>query len=237
MFGSNCFSLVALLYVLLPVKGDNSTDPCVIDDVIMRNLLSMNLTITDQKAEICSLKSRLERIERIHDMASSPEVHDIAIDNSLVLKVLNQIIYSRLMSVADSFNNTIITNKTCKDDWVHFQGQCYYLSDRKMSWDSAHDSCLSMNARLAIMDDEDINIFVRNITPRFRRYWIGGRTEGKTWQWVATGSDFKYTAWCPEQPDGKGVRCLSFFHLVPQICYWTDRKCKFREEYICQRPL
>ncbi|XP_033726028.1 type-2 ice-structuring protein-like [Pecten maximus] len=226
-------TLITLL--LLPVKGDDSNRICASDVVIERNMLAMNLTIADQKTEICALKARLERLERLHDVTTLPEVNMST--TTEMWGVFNKDYFRTIALSKDELDTIKLSKKLCEEGWVHFQRQCYYFSKRKRSWDNANTSCEDMGGHLATVDSKEINIFIRNYRSRFVRFWIGGRSNDTNWQWAGTGSALEYTAWCPEQPDGKGVLCLSFLKLVPPVCFWTDRKCRYREAYICQRPV
>ncbi|OWF39795.1 C-type lectin domain family 4 member M-like [Mizuhopecten yessoensis] len=236
--------LATAALLLICVKGDNSNGTCDNDDAMLRNILSINLTIADQKTEICSLKTRIERIERLHGLAPSTDVQQIDATLDQYHHIMKKLFHRRITDVAfkeirklnESYHNTT-AGALCTEDWQHFQGQCYFFSKDKHSWDDANTSCAAMDSRLAIADNEQINSFIRNDKNRFVRYWIGGKEEGKMWMWAGTGNPLSYTAWCPEQPDGSGTLCVSFLKLVPPTCYWTDRKCKYRQAYICQRPI
>lgn len=222
--------MVALLNVPLPVKGDNSTVMCNCDERMERQLLAINLTIADQKTEICELKARLDRLEG--------QLNTSAVTDNLGLNILQKIIDQHLPLARKILNSGVDERRFCPDGWVYFETQCYYFSKHKRSWHLANAFCAGKDGHLATADNEAVNIFIYAHFSRSVRFWIGGRKRGtdNPWQWTGNGNEFQYTAWCPEQPDGLGDLCLSFLKLVPAECYWTDRKCKFQEAFICQRP-
>lgn len=47
----------------------------------------------------------------------------------------------------------------CEEGWVGFAGSCYWFEQAKMSFSDSLDHCLSMNASLASLNNEDVISF------------------------------------------------------------------------------
>ncbi|KAM7146205.1 C-type lectin domain family 2 member B-like [Macrochelys suwanniensis] len=78
----------------------------------------------------------------------------------------------------------------CPDDWLGYQGKCYYFSKAKKSWNNSQQRCSVLGASLAAIDsNQDLAFMLRY--KGISEHWIGlWREEGQSWKWV-NGSDFK----------------------------------------------
>lgn len=45
----------------------------------------------------------------------------------------------------------------CDPDWKHYKNGCYKYFDDTKTWEDALDSCQSMDAKLAIIEDKTEN--------------------------------------------------------------------------------
>ncbi|XP_077689567.1 C-type lectin domain family 2 member B-like [Eretmochelys imbricata] len=72
----------------------------------------------------------------------------------------------------------------CLEEWVGYQGKCYYFSKEEKNWDSSQHFCSSFNASLAVIDtQEEKDFMVRYAGPI--EHWIGLRRESsQPWKWV-----------------------------------------------------
>ncbi|CAM4638827.1 unnamed protein product [Lepidochelys olivacea] len=72
----------------------------------------------------------------------------------------------------------------CLEEWVGYQGKCYYLSKEEKNWDSSQHFCSLFNASLAVIDtQEEKDFMVRYAGPV--EHWIGLRRESsQPWKWV-----------------------------------------------------
>lgn len=46
-------------------------------------------------------------------------------------------------------------NTQCYTSWQSFDGACYYISNRRDSWDIAHQDCLERGAHLTIVNNRE----------------------------------------------------------------------------------
>ncbi|CAM4668128.1 unnamed protein product [Caretta caretta] len=72
----------------------------------------------------------------------------------------------------------------CLEEWVGYQGKCYYFSKEEKNWDSSQHFCSSFSASLAVIDtQEEKDFMVRYAGPV--EHWIGLRKESsQPWKWV-----------------------------------------------------
>uniref|UniRef100_A0A8C3TTC5 C-type lectin domain-containing protein n=1 Tax=Catharus ustulatus TaxID=91951 RepID=A0A8C3TTC5_CATUS len=75
----------------------------------------------------------------------------------------------------------------CPHGWVGYNGFCYYFSRDQGTWDQGQERCSEFGASLAILKDEEMDLFFRlrgNVD-----YWLGLRRRGEHLQW-GDGSSF-----------------------------------------------
>uniref|UniRef100_A0A8C3RIV1 C-type lectin domain-containing protein n=1 Tax=Chelydra serpentina TaxID=8475 RepID=A0A8C3RIV1_CHESE len=78
----------------------------------------------------------------------------------------------------------------CPDDWLGYQGKCYYFSEAEGNWNNSQTHCSVLGASLAVIDSEqDLTFMMRY--KGISEHWIGLWREqgGQSWKWV-NGSDF-----------------------------------------------
>ncbi|XP_075071975.1 C-type lectin domain family 2 member B-like [Mixophyes fleayi] len=73
----------------------------------------------------------------------------------------------------------------CESNWIWYNGKCYYFSDKRETWTNSQRICLSQNASLALIDNED----ELNFLNRFKgidNHWIGIRWSitNNAWTWT-----------------------------------------------------
>ncbi|XP_032922632.1 C-type lectin domain family 2 member H-like [Catharus ustulatus] len=75
----------------------------------------------------------------------------------------------------------------CPHGWVGYNGFCYYFSRDQGTWEQGQERCSELGASLAILKDEEMDLFFRlrgNVD-----YWLGLRRRGEHLQW-GDGSSF-----------------------------------------------
>ncbi|XP_032922634.1 C-type lectin domain family 2 member B-like [Catharus ustulatus] len=79
----------------------------------------------------------------------------------------------------------------CAPGRVGYNGFCYYFSRDQGTWDQGQERCSELGASLAIVKDEEMDLFFRlrgNVD-----YWLGLRRRGEHLQW-GDGSSFSSSA-------------------------------------------
>ncbi|KAJ7317283.1 hypothetical protein JRQ81_003445 [Phrynocephalus forsythii] len=74
---------------------------------------------------------------------------------------------------------------SCPEDWIGYQGRCYYFAEAEGNWESSRKNCSAFNASLAVIDSqEEMGFMIRYKTPA--DHWIGLRRNEKTapWRWI-----------------------------------------------------
>ncbi|KAM7047952.1 C-type lectin domain family 2 member D2-like [Acridotheres tristis] len=75
----------------------------------------------------------------------------------------------------------------CPRGWVGYNGVCYYFSKDSRSWEQSQERCSELGASLAILKDEEMDLFFR--LRGNGDYWLGLRRRGEQLQWE-DGSSF-----------------------------------------------
>ncbi|KAM7047964.1 C-type lectin domain family 2 member D11-like [Acridotheres tristis] len=79
----------------------------------------------------------------------------------------------------------------CPSGWVGYNGVCYYFSRDSRSWEQSQEQCSELGASLAILKDEEMDLFFR--LRGNGDYWLGLRRRGEQLQWE-DGSSFSSSA-------------------------------------------
>ncbi|KAM7047936.1 C-type lectin domain family 2 member D5-like [Acridotheres tristis] len=75
----------------------------------------------------------------------------------------------------------------CPSDWVGYNGVCYYFSNDSRSWEQSQERCSELGASLAVLKEEEMDLFFR--LRGNGDYWLGLRRRGEQLQWE-DGSSF-----------------------------------------------
>ncbi|XP_066469820.1 C-type lectin domain family 2 member B-like [Tiliqua scincoides] len=72
---------------------------------------------------------------------------------------------------------------SCPYDWIGYKGKCYFFSKDERNWSSSQNFCVSHNASLAKIENEE-----KDFVMRYRgkdSFWIGlSRNPGHPWKWT-----------------------------------------------------
>lgn len=126
-------------------------------------------------------------------------------------------------------------------DWRGFNGNLYYFSHNKKTWQDAENFCVSQGAHLASVTSQEEQAFLIRFTEN-SIYWIGltdQGTEGR-WRWT-DGSSFNSAQskkfWGSGQPDnwkhGKG----GSEDCVTMQQNWNDFYCGEPYQWVCKKSV
>nr|XP_006138067.1 early activation antigen CD69-like isoform X3 [Pelodiscus sinensis] len=71
----------------------------------------------------------------------------------------------------------------CAEDWIGFNGKCYYFSTNTMSWKASKEYCISHGSTLPVIKEEQQLENIKRLRETYY-YWIGLQKEAEIWQWV-----------------------------------------------------
>uniref|UniRef100_A0A8D1PQR2 C-type lectin domain family 4 member F n=1 Tax=Sus scrofa TaxID=9823 RepID=A0A8D1PQR2_PIG len=125
--------------------------------------------------------------------------------------------------------------------WKPYNGNLYYFSQVKKSWQEAEQFCVSQGAHLASVTSEEEQGFVKQFTSS-SYYWIGLTDSGSEgiWRWT-DGTPFNNAQsrrfWSENQPDnwkhqnGQREDCVQIQQK------WNDMYCTALFQWVCKKPL
>ncbi|XP_062384677.1 C-type lectin domain family 6 member A-like isoform X2 [Sardina pilchardus] len=137
--------------------------------------------------------------------------------------------------------------------WERHDGQCYFFSNKTLSWCQSQDECVCMKSHLAIINDEEEQKLLMKIIKGKMQYpedkfWIGlndRQTEG-VWQWV-DNTPLNHKFWLNnngpddwkgnnhEYPDGEDcVRMGEKNFNGDSAAGWVDTACEIEFKFICE---
>lgn len=106
-------------------------------------------------------------------------------------------------------------SKICPDEWIGYDGKCYYFSINKTNWNDSKKLCDSMNSSVIIFD----NVKTLNFVSRYGtgQYWVG-INQSRDIPGISVLTSYKpYIA-----------NCLLFYEV-----YIMDEFCTYNEKTIC----
>ncbi|XP_056146448.1 CD209 antigen-like protein C, partial [Lampris incognitus] len=198
----------------------------------------VNLTSTQQKLELCSTSKTNVAAEarQLRTILSLKEVPLCDLDT--------------------------LQCRRCPLGWEEHRSQCYILSLHTKNWQASRRECLDMGADLAVIRDEEDQVFLINFTVQFYQRrpelgflgaWIGLQDlvqEGE-YMWVnGQGLQPQHIYWRTREPnnyvadwdeDQAGQDCVSFVTLGERnvdkpLNTWDDVVCAGGRHFICETP-
>ncbi|XP_037131944.1 collectin-12 isoform X2 [Syngnathus acus] len=128
----------------------------------------------------------------------------------------------------------------CPAEFRRFGDSCYFVSAAtlKINYDEASTFCSNMAAHLVIINNNEEQVFVKNMVTGKGFFWLGltDREEENVWKW-ADGSIPVFKKWNPGQPDN-----WTHGHVHGEDCAglilngnWNDFFCTERLGFICEQ--
>ncbi|NWZ03110.1 CLC4E protein, partial [Loxia curvirostra] len=137
--------------------------------------------------------------------------------------------------VAELLCRALGSSRRCGPGWQQHSSSCYSFSLDTLSWGRARNACADLGAELAVVNDEEEQVFLLENSNRSSSYWLGLtdlEQEGK-WRWV-TGQEPQYIFWDvwlkEEQQELKDCGALG-----PKG-RWVSALCSQPLRWICEKP-
>ncbi|XP_051741267.1 CD209 antigen-like protein C [Ctenopharyngodon idella] len=122
------------------------------------------------------------------------------------------------------------------DGWTNYQYSVYFISSEKKNWTESRRYCRDRGADLIIINSNEEQNFVKNITSSADLVWIGltdSDVEG-TWKWVdgtKVTSGFRF--WRYGEPYGYTNENCALTHSLG----WADYPCNDHHKWICEKTI
>ena len=127
----------------------------------------------------------------------------------------------------------------CDDDWIRFQGSCYYFGNgNAVHHTEAEHFCNQLGAHLVTIESSTENAFLRDYSSRLIKniFWIGltdVMIEG-VWKWKSNDAVATFTDWTPGQPDNANNDDCAAMH-VGNKWHWHDAQCVENFHPLCEK--
>uniref|UniRef100_A0A673GTQ3 C-type lectin domain family 4 member E-like n=1 Tax=Sinocyclocheilus rhinocerous TaxID=307959 RepID=A0A673GTQ3_9TELE len=135
------------------------------------------------------------------------------------------------------------TKSPCPEDWKHFNGSCYYVSEYRRSWSDSQAYCKRQGGHLAIILTAEEQTFIWNLLPRgyWNAYWFGISDEKveEDWYWV-DGTKLVGGFWEDGEPNNHinedcGYMIKTDVLSRVAIKSWYDAPCYMSLPWICEK--
>ncbi|XP_043093980.1 CD209 antigen-like protein C [Puntigrus tetrazona] len=135
------------------------------------------------------------------------------------------------------------TKNPCPNDWEHFNGSCYYVSEYRRSWSDSQAYCKRQGGHLAIILTAAEQTFIWNLLPRgyWNAYWFGISDENveDDWHWV-DGTKLVGGFWEDGEPNNHinedcGYMIKTTVLSRVAIRSWYDAPCHMSLPWICEK--
>ncbi|XP_019486092.1 PREDICTED: early activation antigen CD69 [Hipposideros armiger] len=114
---------------------------------------------------------------------------------------------------------------SCPDDWIGYNGKCYFISNLTSNWNLSQNSCFKHGATLALIDSEKDMIFLKRFAGR-AEHWIGLKKDAEQkWQW---SNDKEFNNWF----NITGSESCAFLNSTEV----SSRECGKNLHWICSKP-
>lgn len=135
------------------------------------------------------------------------------------------------------------TKSPCLEDWKHFNGSCYYVSEYRRSWSDSQAYCKRQGGHLAIILTAEEQTFIWNLLPRgyWNAYWFGISDEKveEDWYWV-DGTKLVGGFWEDGEPNnhinedcGYMIKTNVYSRVATKS--WYDAPCYMSLPWICEK--
>lgn len=140
---------------------------------------------------------------------------------------------------------TIPTPKTvrCTDNWLYFNGSCYFISTFSRSWRESQNYCKNKGGHLAIILTAEEQTFLWDLLPRghWNSYWFGisdEKLEGD-WYWV-DNTKLVGGFWEDGEPNNHINEDCGYIvktEVLNRVAIksWYDAPCSMSLPWICER--
>ncbi|XP_030018045.1 type-2 ice-structuring protein-like [Sphaeramia orbicularis] len=146
-----------------------------------------------------------------------------------------------LVALSTADDEATRSRPTCAEGWSPYEKDCFHYFEEKMSWVDAEMNCQKHNGNLASVHSQEELDFIHSLVPDNSTgvgLWLGGSNcqQDDTWLWK-DGSAFKFTFWCPEEPNNLFGRQHCLQADLGALKCWNDLQCGVTLPSVCRSDL
>ena len=168
------------------------------------------VNITDASIVAAHVKSQRQLEDKLLPAA------DVNLDG--VINVSDIILISAYVKGNAPIDEQFVTIESGSDEHI------YRVFDMSMSWTEARDYCEKMGGHLVTIGSAEEQEKVEALMKERHKnnLWIGLEYDGSSWKWL-DDTEFVYTHWAPDQPDGEtnGENCGQIYSATVDYEDWT----------------
>nr|XP_013004208.1 C-type lectin domain family 4 member C-like [Cavia porcellus] len=151
--------------------------------------------------------------------------------------------HQRFLSVAcrrEAEGQFAETWSCCPTPWKLFESSCYFIASTSQSWEKSRESCIALQADLAVIRTQEEQDFIIQNLNNSSAYYLGlSDPEGhRHWQWVDQTPYTNVTFWHEGEPNQPTERCVVVaFRPTTGRWGWNDIFCDVPQKSLCRMPV
>ncbi|XP_028171102.1 uncharacterized protein LOC114360562 [Ostrinia furnacalis] len=153
------------------------------------------------------------------------------------------IVFSSQYKGAWAHRNSTKMSYVCPPSFIRLGHSCYYISDKKATWQNALFSCKDRDSNLSVparWEDRNLRNYLNKPTVEKASRWIGGIYDynARAWKWGGELRRMHYQSFSKMKkmsPEQLQWHCIA---MMPELKYrWAPASCYQPRQYICQTKL
>lgn len=199
---------------------------------------------SDQDSPSSAAESHMQK-GCVNVSALTEELQAVKKEKSELEKELSQLKtrIAELEATPAAQTTPVPTKSPCTEDWKHFNGSCYYVSEYRRSWSDSQAYCKRQGGHLAIILTAEEQTFIWNLLPRgyWNAYWFGisDETVEDVWYWV-DGTKLVGGFWEDGEPNNHINEDCGYMiktNVLSRVAIksWYDAPCSMSLPWICEK--
>uniref|UniRef100_UPI00398EC91E hepatic lectin-like isoform X1 n=2 Tax=Pristiophorus japonicus TaxID=55135 RepID=UPI00398EC91E len=222
------FILLGIVLILLITGVNKSSETNKVVEEFQSQVqmqVSQALVNVSEKSELMNLERRI--VSEVKQMATKL----LAVLSKKTIEII-----AKISRKVEMLPEPACQNLQCPRYWQHFNGSCYYFSNKEVTWNSSNLYCSLRGSHLVVINDRNEQYFL-TIESNTKRYWIGltDHVNEDNWQWVdGTAYETTPTFWADGEPNNIGNQGEDCVHTDDKG-QWNDNVCTMKYPWICEQ--
>uniref|UniRef100_A0A8C1AAR6 Zgc:174904 n=1 Tax=Cyprinus carpio carpio TaxID=630221 RepID=A0A8C1AAR6_CYPCA len=231
-----------ILLMILVATSAHSSDQDSPSSAAESHMQKGSANVTDLTEELQGVKREKSELEKELTQLKN-KITELAINKQYLLHFITLKYLVFLEATTAPQTTPAPTKNPCPEDWKHFNGSCYYVSEYQRSWSDSQTNCKRQGGHLAIILTAEEQTFIWNLLPRgyWNSYWFGISDEKveDEWHWV-DGTKLVKSFWEDGEPNNHGNEDCGYIvktDVLSRVATksWYDAPCHMSLPWICEK--